>query len=150
MYEQTDLNCCKLRNSNIDKIFPQYPEESRAVLAQGVLEKRSAWNGTWQPRFFVLDAGGRLCYFKSESDRYWPERASCSLAVNVDATVTVATSPDRQRIIIKIKAKDAKDRKRTLTLGFQEPIIFYRWLETLSDSQRRVCYVSSRALKFLP
>ena len=148
--QPTDLTCCrrthKLIKEGIDKIFPMYPENSRAILAEGVLEKRSSWNNTWQPRFFVLDARGRLCYFKSESDRYFPERASCSLAIDFDSAITVGTGPDRHRYIIKVKAKDAMDRRRTLALGFQEPSDFDRWLEVLSDTQRRVCYVSSRAL----
>ena len=131
---------------DLDSMFPQYPCAHRHVLAEGTLEKRSAWRGTWAPRYFVLEASGRLSYFDSFSDRLFPERAKRSLGINVNASFSVMQSPSRDKIVIEIKAKDGGDGRRSLALAFGELEEFDRWLTALADAQRNVRYVSVRGL----
>ena len=131
---------------DLDSMFPQYPCAHRHVLAEGTLEKRSAWRGTWAPRYFVLEASGRLSYLDSFSDRLFPERAKRSLGINVSASFSVMQSSSRDKIVIEIKAKDAGDGRRSLALAFRELEEFDRWLTALADAQRNVRYVSVRGL----
>jgi hypothetical protein len=130
-------------NVDLDSIFPEYPSERRCILAEGVLEKMCGWNHVWKCRYFVLEKCGRLSYFKSQSDRLFPERAKRVVPINVETSLIVSQNRQRTKTTIEIKgAKDTADDTRTLTIGFDSPQDFERWQIALGHAQQNVLFVS--------
>ena len=128
---------------DIDRLFPRFPE-AQAALAEGVHDKLCGWTGGWKSRYFVLEAGGRLVYYNSESQRVHTKKAKLSLAISSQAIITVSTCASDGRSIIKVVSKDTCGNRRSILMGFRDKVAFEQWLLILSETQRRVRYVSYR------
>ncbi len=64
---------------------------SKTSVIEGYLMKRGFWSN---PRFFILEESGRLKYFKSESDKVYPERVRGCVPICVDDSIEQRKSKD--------------------------------------------------------
>jgi hypothetical protein len=92
--------------------------------------------------FFVLEDSGRLSYFRSESDKAYPERARRCVPISLDANIEQRKSKDG-KLCIKLTTNESSRFLSTVKLAafsFGEHSL---WMAGLERVQNTVCYVST-------
>ena len=113
---------------------------SKTLVIEGYLMKRGLWKQSWKRRFFVLEDSGRLSYFKSESDKLYPERARGCFPISVDASIKQRKSKDGSQTI-KVITKESSRFLGTVKLAAFSQGEHTLWMVGLERVQNTVCYV---------
>ena len=115
---------------------------SKTFVLEGYLMKRGVWKQSWKMRFFVLEDSGRLSYFKSESDKMYPERARGCVPISVDASIEQRKSKDG-RLSITLVSNESSRFLSTVKLAALSQGEHGLWMAGLERVQSNVCYVST-------
>ena len=140
----TDLQICE-SDIYIDLLFPPFHSENK-ILLEGTLEKRGRWNPAWKPRYFVLEASGRLYYFLSEQDKKVTESARGVIPIDIHTSVKDGGTTDDGRYLIRIQIPGSRfSSGRTFILSSREKSGHSEWLSILSAIRAKVYYISRHA-----
>jgi hypothetical protein len=116
--------------------------KTKTFVIEGYLMKRGFWKQSWKKRFFVLEESGRLKYFKSESDKVYPERARGCVPICVDASIEQRKLKDG-KLSIKVVTNEGSRFLSTVMLSAPSQGEHTLWMAGLERVQNTVCYVST-------